>query len=57
VLALRREPEPARGQALVQVNAQSFLLDPAHLTGKLNPSPGFVNTWNNSKHRVKENLG
>jgi hypothetical protein len=44
VLALRRGPQPARGQALVQIAAQFFLLDPVHLTGTLNPPHGLVNT-------------
>jgi len=57
VLALRREPEPARGQALVQIALNLFLTTRLISRTKLNPSPELVNTWNNSKHRVKENLG
>ena len=44
LLALRREPEPARGQALGQIAAHFVLDHPAHGTGKINPSPELVNT-------------
>ena len=42
VLALRREPEPARCQALVQVPIHRFLLDHAHGNGKIRTNPKRV---------------
>ena len=44
VLALRRGPEPARGQALVQVPAHRFLPDQVHATGTLDRTQAPVNT-------------
>jgi hypothetical protein len=44
VLALRRGPEPARRQALVQVPVHRFLLYQAHANGTLDRTQAPVNT-------------
>jgi hypothetical protein len=44
LLPLRREPQTARGQALVQIAIRFFLLDQTHLTGTLDRSQAPVNT-------------
>ena len=49
LLALRGEPEAARGELLAQMFIQSFVFDAGHSTGKLRFPCILVKIWNNSK--------